>query len=699
MNVKTGVNELAVDHQLLASSLSYWCSETIDPNNLPITELQFHPDFSSLGFTCFEKRWRYNCESGECEPLPVKPQSTDGYSPDGNSCIFTQQDGLWIRDVINGQVYRLTSDGTESQSYGGGSTAWGHAPAAALLGLWSADSRRFLTVRRDRRLVEPLSSVHHIPDDGALRPNSKAVKVGYPDDTNIETYQIICIDIKADAVTRADYPPIISNYNEYHGFYNKCLWWGNDNRTAYFVDPERGDQRFHIVELDTHTGQTRKLFTETSKTHITFAGGSHGEPLNRYLPDTNELIWWSERSGWGHLYLYDLTAGNCQHAITQGDWRVRDILHVDEPRRELLIQTSGSVAGRDPYYRDICRVNIDTGERVVVLSEDAELYVPPNGVSPCGNYMVLTRSRIDTAGQSLLIDQQGKTLCILETTDTSKLPDNWQWPQPFSVKAADGETDLYGALFKPSNFTEDKPYPLINYIASGPWIYVTPKASFHSNPKDYHATRHFFYAAALAELGFVVMLLDSRGTPLRSKAFQDHSYGWIPSAANTDDHAHAIDQLAERHSYIDKDRVGIFGALYRSGLQNFLERPDLYKVCVQMGLLDDRVTAAFVGDKYEGLEPHHNAGQYAEELVKTMDGKLLLMHSMHSFFDTCYPPAALFRVVAALQKANKDFDMVVLPEGEFLLTNYMLRRAFDYFTEHLLGDAPPEDFLLKDIAM
>ena len=206
-------------------------------------------------------------------------------------------------------------------------------------------------------------------------------------------------------------------------------------------------------------------------------------------------------------------------------------------------------------------------------------------------------------------------------------------------------------------------------------------------------------SAALAELGFIVLTLDTRGTPLRSKAFADESYGWIPSSGNTDDGVAALAQLTQRYPSMDKNRIGIFCQLYRSALQNFLERQDLYKVCVQMAFADERLMGAFIGEKYEGCEGPIADKLYPEQLADNLKGKLLLMNSLHSGVSPCYPPASTFRLVGALQQANKNFDLLVLPQGAFSCTPYMFRRAWDYLIQHLAGEAPPKEYVLKEVSM
>lgn len=489
------------------------------------------------------------------------------------------------------------------------------------------------------------------------------------------------------------------------------MWWAADSRRAYFIDQQRGDQVVRLVEFDSDTGATKVVFEEVSDTHINILPDVSGYHIHRVLLGTNELIWWSERSGWGHLYLYDLNSGDLKHAITEGNWRVRDILYVDEVRRELWIQTSARVSDRDPYYRDICRVDIDTGKIMTVCSGNLEYVVnypqsvqvrvgrmdgqagpQTSGISPDGNYVVTTQSRADQVPITLLTDRDGKQLLELEVANTASLPRGWNWPEPVKLLAADGNTDIYGLLFRPSDFSPDKRYPVVNYIVSSPMLSVVPKGSFGNST---YVKRHYFYGAALAELGFIVVLIDGCGTPLRSKAFQDKSYGWNPASANQDDHIGALQQLAARYNYMDMDRVGVFSNGYVSGLQSFLERQDIYKVCVTMSLMDYRLCATTIeSDKLEGCEGPSKDRHYPEQLVDNLQGKLLLMHAMTSDMGAAYPPAAVFRVIDALQRANKDFDMLIVPNGEVMYTSYMLRRGWDYLVEHLQNSQPPKEFKL-----
>ena len=709
-------NDVAFDHEAFALALTQVANQAVDKDNLPITQVTFQvmpspsgPVTSSsvteIRFTAFGRCWIYSVDRNLCledKRLSIKPD--ESLSPDGEFIVFRRDHNLWLRTVTSGEERPLTQDGQEDFAYGADSSGWGPALPREAPALWSPDSKRVLTVQRDKRQVLSLPVVNYVPQDGSVRPTLEQVKVAYPGDEHVEQAHLLSIDIATAEQCRADYRPLTPSKNEYHGIYNRLVVWASDSRYAYFIDDGRGARVVSLLELDTHTGKTRLLMEETSDTFINISTHNGGFPKHRFLPSTQELIWWSERSDWGHLYLIDLNTGALKNVITTGEWRVREVLQVDEKRREVLIQASGRVPGRNPYYRDICRVNMDTGELTTVLSSDEDIIVHHpdsgfftrgvDGVSPCSQYLVLTLSRIDQIPIHLLIDRDGKALLTLETADISGLPENWCPPKPIQVLAADGKTDLYGALFYPSNFSSDKHYPVVNMINGASWLQVLPTASFNS--ALVYSDMFYFYCSALAELGFIVLILESRGTPLRSKSFQDESYGWIPSAGNTDDHAGAITQLTEQYPYMDADRVGIFTVTgYRSALQNFLERQDIYKVCVQMNLMDNRLIGSTIeADKYEGVDGPSANKQYPEQLVENLQGKLLLITSMHSSSSAFYPAAGILRVVDALQKANKDFDQVIVGTGGRgrSVSAYQYRRAFDYLVTHLQGAKPPKEF-------
>ena len=707
-------NSPTFDHKALAQSLAKEAKKNINAEDLPISDLKFSLSLSasplSVSFTAFDQSWLFDCDNQTCVAIQMDDPEAVGInelrSPDGKQIAFRRDHNLWVRELASGLERALTVDGEEFFCYATNIGAAG-VTFPGLNAQWSPDSKRLFTSRRDSRGVKTTPMVNHVPSNGQIRPTVEHIKVAYQGDKHVEQYHLICFDVASDKRCDADYPRLVAGTEDF-GFFTgarRRAWWSNDSRHAYFIAHQgSGYQSLSVVELNTDSGDTRVLFKETSNTYVNIQPEYVVNPLHRYLPETNELIWWSERSGWGHLYLYDLNTGECKHQITRGDWLAREILQVDPVRRELVIQTAGRVNGRNPYYRDICRVNIDTGELCTLLSTDHEYCVPDGGIAPNNNYIITTRSKVDQVPISLLLNRQGETLMELETADISNLPDGWQWPESVKMTAAGTDTegkacDIYGVLFRPTHFCENKKYPVINMIVSGPWLSAVPHGSFH-NSRGYN-DRYYFQGAALAELGFMVVVIDSRGTPLRSKAFQDSNYGWIPNAANTVDQRSGLEQLAARYPSMDLSRVGVYGPSgYPGCLQNLFEGHDFYSVGVVNILMDSRFlnhTSEHI-DKYQGPDKPADDKRYPEQLVEHWDGKLLLIKPQSGMLSAAYAPAGMFRLVEAMQNANKDVDLLMRSNDKsgFLMTSYEQRRAWDYFVRNLQGVEPPKGFRLGE---
>jgi len=720
VDAKTTSNTLAFDHHELAAILAESVKQEVDANNLPITKMALQLDLATssatgvrtVEFTAFMKRWRFDTQEKTCLEIP-RICDKEVLSPDGKYAAFTKDFNLWVRDIGSGNERALTRDGEAYYVYAALGTAWGHAtePTATIQVRWSMDSKRLFTVQRDTRRVKELPVVHHIPQDGSLRPTVDYVKIAYPGDEHIETLRLVSIEVENGRLQEANYRQIPVTRNGYGFFSSKLGWWSTDSRHAYFVDVERDYKTARVVEFDTHTGGTRILFEETSATQINLMLNADEFPALVPLPETNELLWFSERSGWGHLYLYDLNTGALKNPVTQGDWVVRHVAQIDKKRREAFVQTMGRHADRDPYYRDLCRVHLDTGELTPLVSSDHEIntIVPTEmnafcmtfmscnkeqscGVSPTGNFAVVTQSRADTIPVSFLVDRLGNPVLDLETADVSGLPDGWQWPEPVKLLAADGKTDIYGLVFRPSDFSPERSYPIISHVFNTPEIVSASKGSF-TNGSTF-AGWLYFDAAALAELGFIVVQIDGRGTPFRQKAFFDEFYGWLESVSNLDDHVAGIKQLAKRYPYMDLQRIGIttHSAGGSGGVQGLLQYPEFYKVGVSAIPHDSRLMASSMwGEKFEGLAGPCAEGRYPEASMEKLQGKLLLVNGM---LDTDCPPAIVFRMVEALQKANKDFDLLLFPTLGHGIDGYAVRRVWDYLVKHLQGIEAPKEFKL-----
>ena len=316
-----------------------------------------------------------------------------------------------------------------------------------------------------------------------------------------------------------------------------------------------------------------------------------------------------------------------------------------------------------------------------------------SGVSPAGSYVVTIRSRSDQLLVNLLLDRSGKALLTLEDAEVSGLPKNWQWPEPVQLTAADNQTVVYGLIFRPSDFSPEKSYPIIDYSKCSADLNSVPKSSF--------ANAHYLQAAMLAELGFIVVVIDGRGTPYREKSFVDASYGWCPSMNFTEDRIVGIKQLAKRYPYMDLNRVGTMATNANiSAVYSLLEHPKFYKVGVSQGFSDPQLLSSIHGEYFEGITPNSKGKKRAEDLAGNLQGKLLLMHGMK---DAMSHPAGTFRLIEALQKANKDFDLLLLPNdgcseegGEHIGSKCTFRRTWDYFFQHLLSIETPKKFDLEN---
>ena len=642
-------------------------------------------------------------------------------SPDGRFVVYAKEHNLWLRDTTTETEKPLTTDGEEYNVYGAVSTGWAaSAGGPAQQGLqvrWSPDGRTLFAVQRDTRDVATLPVVHHIPEEGT-RPTLEEIKVAYPGDEGIEKVRLFAIDVETGNILETDRGPIPTTRNGYGFFESGLGWWGGDNRHAYFVDVDRYYKYAQVVEFDTHTGKCRVVFKENvtdsgSDTHINLMPNQDAYATMLPLPESNELLWYSERTGWGHLYLYCLKTGKLKNAVTSGPGLVRDVVKYLPEKREVWVQMAAQTKGRDPYYRNLVRVNIDTGEMVKVADSDHEYVVITErndffkygfmamgcsqeacGVSPDGEYAVVTRSRADEVPVSYVVDRNGNHIMDLETADVSGLPDGWQWPEPVKLKAADGETDTYGLVFRPTHFDPKQSYPVLSHGFNQPEISWVSKGSFTNGV---FGGWTYWDALALAELGFIVVQIDGRGGPEREKAFFDHCYGVFSKASDIDDHVAGIKQLAQKYTYIDLERVG-FAAHTTGGsgaLQALTKYPDFYKVATVSCHHDGRLMPTQMqGDKYNGPESQRLDNSYPEDEVDAIQGKLLLMAGM---LDSCTPATGAFRLVEALQKANKDFEMIFLPNmGHGGPENtYLSRRSWDFLVRELLDETPPKEFFLN----
>jgi len=754
VDADTANNTLAFDHNAMADSLALATGQTINVDKLPIKHVTITLSPTLVCFRAFEKNWQFDAGTAACkETISAQKIEADTTasggdasrlaevfsqclaSPNGKSEIFIKDHNIWIRNRASGEESALTQTGNADESFARSSVL--NVDPNTMQALWSPDSKRILTVQLDTRGVRDLNSRMYTPRDGSLYPQSLPFKMAYPSDENVETYRLVIIDVEAGHLQSIDYSqlPFIAYTEFFLGFFTVGLgWWSVDSQRAYFIDTSRGSKVVRLVELDTDTGSTRVVFEEKSATFVKLRHDFNDLPHFLPLPDTNELIWFSERSGWTHLYLYDLSTGQLKHQITgsassadkepfehkessaneeqnSGQWLVRDLLHFNPVTREILVQTAARDPAISPYYRDICKINIDsclltpvvTGnfDHEVVNKNSSALGVRDvceidnirrvgvNGVSPDGELIVVTRARVDTIPVSFVIDKHGKEHFTVETADVSGLPEGWHWPEPVKLKAADNQTDIYGVVFRPPNFSPDDQYPILEYSSGMRSFSALPRGSFSLAA---FMGLGFYQPAALSALGFIVVVIDGRGMPLRNKAFQDHQFGEAAGTSDLNDRMAGIRQLAKRYPYMDINRVGITSTeIPGNAIYGLLHPSDFYSLVVLHVFNDPRYAMGIIFETEDGTVDKAviNNRSYPENHLDHFSGKLFLIQGMLS-----PGVAGAFRLVEALQKANLTFDMLCLPNLMNQMTGYTIRREWDYLVTHLQGLEPPKDFKL-----
>lgn len=716
VDAEAGTNNEAFSHALMARALSQAANRDVNSYSLPISQLNLELTPLRVTFTAFNKRWIFDATKESCEAVSANP-SHWLLSPDGKKAVFVRDYNLWIINLDCGEERALTQDGERYCAYGtqpervnlanGFREGWWQTTEA----LWSPDSKQLLTVQTDERKVLSLPVTQYVPADSTVRPQSVETKYALPNDKNIAEYRFLTIDVETGRACDAHYPCVLDAVIWNGPFSGNRAWWSQDSHYAYFIDMARGQQRVRVVAFKTHSGEAFVLFEECSDTYIDL-NFDYENPASLFpLPETNELIWFSERSGWAHLYLYNLKTGLLKNTITSGDWLVREILYFDANRREVFIQVAGRSVDIDPYYREICRVNIDTGRMTTIASgnHDYVIHKPKNGstlsgiffgqatdacsgISPNGHYIVTTRTRADEAPVTELIDHNGKLILTIEVADVSGLPDGWQWPEPVKLLAADGKTNIYGLVFRPSDFSPDKQYPVLDWAMNDPFYAFVPKGAFGNDTMCGYA---YMPAAALAELGFITVIIDGRGSCYRSKAFHNEAYGRVHTGSNLEDHIVGIRQLAERYPYMDLDRVGITDTGGSNApVYGMLAYPDFYKVGTVQSTWDVRLLSQ--SETYQGLFSDADyESSVLGHMAGNLKGKLLLMHGMLDYF---FHIGGVFQLIDALVRENKDFDLVLLPNGGHDVSgtnHYGLRRIWDYLVTHLQGSKPPSQFRLS----
>ncbi|MDB2567196.1 S9 family peptidase [Flavobacteriaceae bacterium] len=616
-------------------------------------------------------------------------------SPNGNLAAYIDDFNLWIRNTKTGKRTQLTFDGFKNYGYSTNNAGWIKSKGPVLK--WSPNSDKIATFRQDARDVGEM----YLTTTNVGHPKLQSWKYALPGDEKIFEIERLIIDVKSSKIVKLkmknDFQrSTTTDHIAGRGGELLDTQWSKDSSKLAFISSSRDHKEAHLQIADSKTGIVRSIFKENVDTY--YESGVRAENW-KVLFDSNEFIWYSEKNNWGHIFLYDLSTKKLKNKITSGNWLVRKIMHIDNDKREIIFTAGGKEKG-NPYHVYLYKVNFDGNNLTCLTPETGTHSINP---SPNWTYFVTTYSTTNIAPKSILKNRNGKTLFQLSSSNTDELKKNgWQEPIEFNVKARDEKTDLYGLLFLPSNYEDNEKYPVLNYIYPGPQSGSVGNYSFMVTRRDFQA---------LAELGFIVVAVDAMGTPGRSKSFHDAYYGNMGDNG-LPDNITAIEQLSKKYSAMDLSRIGIWG---HSGggfasTAALLRYSDFYDVAVSSsGNHDNRNYEADWGEKWHGLlEPldidsRDNSSEYdakktnydiqANQLfVENLKGKLLIAHGM---LDDNVPPSNTMLVVDELIKANKDFDLILFPNkrhGYGDMSNYMMRRKWDYFVKHLKGLEPPKGF-------
>ena len=703
-----GTKEPAFDQAKLAKALTSATNGKMkaDAHHLVISEISFSNNDKTVEVGNGSRKFRCDLSgAGVCteviaageKPAEVaqpggRARAATDISPDKTKAAFIRDWNLWVRDLTTGKETQLTTDGVKDFGYATDNAGWQMSDNPILV--WSPNSKKIATFQQDQRKD---GEMYLIPTTNG-HPQLRAWKYPLVGDKDVTMIERVIIDVDSPKVIRLKMPPdqhrstLCDDVSCRGGSGWDDVQWSDDGRQLAFVSTSRDHKQEWMRIADASTGEVRDVMGETA---AKFYESGNDKVNWKYLSKTNELLWFSEKDNWGHMYLYDIGTGKLKNQITHGDWNVTQVLHVDQATRTIYFVGVGREAGVDPYFQHYYSVKFDGKDLKLLTPENADHAITP---SPDGRYFVDVYSTVTEPETAVVRDDKGKVVVNVAKQDITKLvAAGWIPPIPITMKARDGKTDIYGFMFKPTNFDASKKYPIVNHVYPGPQTGSCGGRGFAAAHGD---------EQSLAELGFIVVCIDGMGTPWRSKAFHEFYFGNLGD--NTiPDQISGMKELAAKYPWIDLEKVGIYG---HSGGGNataaaMFHYPDFFKVGIaESGNHDQRDYEDDWAEKWAGLEVKNADGtsnydsQANQNFVQNLKGKLLLAHGT---MDNNVPLNNTLLVVEALIKANKDFDLLIIPNvphGYGYATQYMTRRRWDYFVKNLAGDIPPKEYEMKSAA-
>jgi dipeptidyl aminopeptidase/acylaminoacyl peptidase len=716
-DARTLATQPAFDHTALAAALAHTGHGDVTAARLPLQWIK--PGEGATDLATAQGRYRFD---GATLTRLADPAWHDGElpSPDRRFAAFRRGDDLWLRNLANGSEQQLTHDGEHRFGYATSPGSTLEAVTQARSGrvplpvvLWSPDSKRLVTHRLDERRVREVQLLEAAPKDGDAIARLHAWPMAAAGDAELPLATLIVFDAETGARTDIAHSAQILTRDS--PIERGTVWWNASGETVFFLDVARADIHFDVVRVDVTTGAASVLWREQGSTYVE-ANIGWNEPVFFPIANGERFVLLSERDGWAHLHLHDGRSGAPLQQLTSGNWVVRNVLRIDEAAGRIVFSAGGVEPGADPYLEMVYSVGLDGADlrRVTPDAHEHVLHTPlpqryltwggypdfdaprPQSLSPTAAWLAVSHGLLDRTTQTSIVDLRSGTARRLFEAETAALEDSgWRFPIPVQLKAADGETDIYGAVFLPTHYDPAKTYPVLDAIYPGPQTIRTPKIALHSGIWAMSAVAG---NASLAELGFIVVVIDGVGGPWRSKAFHDVSYKRLQRAGGLEDHIAGIRQLAETYA-IDLERIGMFG--FSGGgtatARALLEFPDVFKAGVAAaGSHDLRGYFPYWGEKYQGpYDPETFEVARNGALAANLKGKLLLIAG--ELDDNCHPAMTL-QLADALTRANKDFDLLILTGHNHLTaggSGYYIRRIWDYFVRHLQGATPPAGYRLK----
>lgn len=679
----------AFDQTKLAAGLSAALGRTIAPLRLPFSEFDYVDGGTAIRFEIDEDGWRCTLADDRCalEPhhrrprgfgvvrdLSVPAANEPQRSPDGQWEAFVRDDNLVVRRPGTHAVTPLSTDGSTGDFYDPETLAW------------SPDSRRIIIYRVRPGFARHVLRVAAAPE-GQRQPALRSQLYPKPGDA-IDREQPVLFDVARHRETVIDAALFPNPYEL------SAPRWRKDGASVAFDYVRRGFQQARVIAVDAASGVPHAAITEDARTFV-FADRRFSHDVDG-LGD--EIVWASERDGWNHLYLVDGRTGRVKNRITTGDWVVRDVVKVDDAKRQVWFAASGMRPGEDPYFKHYYRIDFDGRNLTPLTPAKAD---HDASFSPDMTLYVDTYSRVDLPTMSELHrSSDGALVATITRGDDRQLrAAGFRPPEVFAAKGRDGKTDIWGVVVRPHDYDPAKTYPVIENIYAGPHDSFVPKDYW---PFGYHSGGDKVIGMQeQADLGFIVVQIDGMGTANRSKAFQDVAWKNLADSGFPDRIAWHKAMAARDPSY-DISRVGIYGASAggQSTLDALLFHGDFYKVGVAYaGCYDNRMDKISWNEQWLGwpVDQSYSAASGVDNAWR-LTGKLLLIVGEQ---DSNVDPASTGQVVDALIKANKDFDLLVVPGGEHTVgrstgpIDYVARRQFGFFVRNLLG-APSPDWNQKE---